>query len=109
VARRLVTRYALRSHFESSLGVGIEGEIPPGPATLARVGGEDLRALLAADGEVVAGGPASPLRCRTQVTVHLGAGLHEVLAAPLGNHHVLAPGHWSRDLREYHELFVRAA
>jgi L-fucose isomerase-like protein len=109
VARRLVTRYTLRSHFESSLGVGIEGEIPPGPATLARVGGEDLRALLAADGEVVAGGPASPLRCRTQVTVHLGSGLHEVLAAPLGNHHVLAPGHWSRDLREYHELFVRAA
>jgi L-fucose isomerase-like protein len=109
VARRLVARYTLRSHFESSLGVGIEGEIPPGPATVARVGGEDLRALLAADGEVVAGGPAKPLRCRTQVTVRLGAAVRDLLAAPLGNHHVLAHGHWARDLREYHDLFVRVA
>ncbi|HQU34808.1 MAG TPA: hypothetical protein PLB88_10860, partial [Thermoanaerobaculaceae bacterium] len=31
IARRLVSRYTLRSHFESSLGVGIAGEVPPGP------------------------------------------------------------------------------
>jgi L-fucose isomerase-like protein len=109
VARRLVTGYTLRSHFESSLGVGIAGEIPPGPATLARIGGEDLRALLAVDGEVVAGGPPNPLRCRTQVTLRLGEAVRGLLASPLGNHHVLAPGHWARELREYHDLFVRAA
>jgi L-fucose isomerase-like protein len=105
VARRLVSRYTLRSHFESSVGVGIEGEITPGPATVARIGGPDLRSLYASDAEVIAGG-ASPQRCRTQVLVHLDADVRELLARPLGNHHVLSPGHWSRDLREYHDLFI---
>ena len=105
VARRLVTRYTLRSHFESSLGVGIEGEIPPGPATVSRIGGEDLRSLFAADGEVVARSTREQ-RCRTQVLVRLDTDVRELLAHPLGNHHVLSPGHWSRDLREYHDLFV---
>lgn len=105
IARRMVSRYALRSHFESSLGVGIAGTIDRGPATLARIGGTSLRDLFAADAEVVAGGD-SPRRCRTQVRVRLGSPVTDLLAHPLGNHHVLARGHWSRDLREYHELLV---
>ncbi|HVN30532.1 MAG TPA: hypothetical protein VMT45_00955 [Thermoanaerobaculaceae bacterium] len=107
IARRLVSRYSLRSHFESSLGVGIAGEIPPGPATVARVGGADLRALFVSDAEIVANGD-SPERCRTQVLLRLAADVRELLTRPLGNHHVLAPGHWADDLREYHELFVAA-
>jgi len=49
VARRLVSGYTLRSHFESPLGVGIAGVIEPGDATVARVGGADLRALWVSD------------------------------------------------------------
>jgi L-fucose isomerase-like protein len=105
IARRLVSRYSLRSHFESSLGVGIAGDLPPGPATVARVGGTDLRALFVSDAEIVGSGD-SPGRCRTQVQVRLAADVRELLTRPLGNHHVLAPGHWANDLREYHELFV---
>ncbi len=105
VPRRLVTRYALRSHFESSQGVAIAGEIPPGPVTVARVGGADLRGLFAADGEVTASGD-DPARCRTQVRVRLDADLGELLTRPLGNHLVLAPGHAATELREYHRLFV---
>jgi len=107
IARRLVSRYSLRSHFESSLGVGIAGEIPSGPATVARVGGADLRALFASDAEILGSGD-SPGRCRTQVQVRLAVDVRELLTRPLGNHHVLAPGHWADDLREYHELFVAA-
>jgi L-fucose isomerase-like protein len=107
IARRLVSRYSLRSHFESSLGVGIAGDVPPGPATVARVGGGDLRALFVSDAEIV-GNADSPRRCRTQVQVRLAADVRELLTHPLGNHHVLAPGHWANDLREYHELFVAA-
>jgi L-fucose isomerase-like protein len=105
IARRLTSHYALRSHFESSLGVGIAGEIPNGPATVARLGGVDLRALFVSDGEVFGCGD-HPARCRTQVQVRLAAGVRDLLARPLGNHHVLAPGHWADDLREYHELFI---
>lgn len=107
IARRLVSRYSLRSHFESSLGVGIAGDVPSGPATVARVGGADLRALFASDGEILGTGD-SPARCRTQVLLRLAADVRELLTRPLGNHHVLAPGHWAEDLREYHELFVAA-
>jgi L-fucose isomerase-like protein len=107
IARRLVSRYSLRSHFESSLGVGIAGEIPPGPATVARIGGADLRALFVSDAEIVANGD-SPERCRTQVLLRLAADVRELLTRPLGNHHVLAPGHWADELREYHGLFVAA-
>ncbi len=105
IARRLVRSYTLRSHFESSLGVGIQGELARGPATVARIGGADLRDLFAADGEVVANGD-SPERCRTQVTVRLETPVADLLARPLGNHHVLARGHLAAALRDYHQLFV---
>jgi L-fucose isomerase-like protein len=107
IARHLVSRYSLRSHFESSLGVGIAGDVPSGPATVARVGGADLRALFVSDAEILGTGD-SPGRCRTQVQVRLAGDVRELLTRPLGNHHVLAPGHWADDLREYHELFVAA-
>jgi len=42
------------------------------------------------------------------VQVRLAGDVRELLTRPLGNHHVLAPGHWANDLREYHELFVVA-
>ena len=105
VARRLVSRYELRSHFESSLGVGIAGTLDPGPVTLARIGGADLRAAFILDGEIVDGG-ASEQRRRTQVTVRLDAPVAALLTRPLGNHLVLARGHRAAELRDYHELFV---
>ena len=108
IARSLVSRYTLRSHYESSLGVGIAGTLEDGPATLARIGGADLRDLFASDAEVI-GGSDSPQRCRTQVTLRLATPVAEVLKRPVGNHHVLARGHWAAELRDYHELFVASA
>jgi L-fucose isomerase-like protein len=108
IARRMVSSYGLRSHFESSLGVGIAGTIDPGPATLARIGGAELLELFASDGEVVGAGE-SENRCRTQVTVRLDVPVGELLAHPAANHHVLARGHWAEQLREYLGLFVAQA
>ena len=105
IARRLVSSYAIRSHFESSRGVGIAGVLDPGDATLARIGGADLRAVWVSDASI-AGGGDNPRRCRTQVTVRLSEEAGAMLTRPLGNHVVLARGHWAAALREYHELFV---
>ena len=105
VPRRMVTRYALRSHFESSLGVGLQGELPLGDCTLARVGGPDLRALFAGNGAILENGH-SEARCRTQVRVRLDAGVGTLLTNPLGNHHILFEGHWTAELEAYHRLFV---
>ncbi len=108
VPRRLLSDYALRSHFESGLGVALEGSLPPGPVTLLRLGGADLRSLFVAEGELLACGHA-PTRCRTQVQVRLdggGAVLRELLTRPLGNHHVLIRGRWAEAIGEYHATFV---
>jgi len=106
IARSMAKRYSLRSHFESSLGVGIQAELEPGPITLARIGGGDLRELFLADGELLANGD-SELRCRTQIQVRLHSDVRELLERPLGNHLVLVRGHWAGLLREYHDLFIR--
>ena len=107
IARRMAPVYSLRSHFESSLGVGIAGAVEPGDATVARIGGAQLRSLWVSDARIVAGGD-NERRCRTQVQVRLSSDAAEVLTHPLGNHVVLAPGHWAAALREYHGLFVAA-
>jgi L-fucose isomerase-like protein len=106
IARSMTRGYSLRSHFESSLGVGIQAELEPGPITLARIGGAELRELFLADGELLANGN-SELRCRTQVQVRLHSDVRELLERPLGNHLVLIRGHWAERLREYHDLFIR--
>ena len=106
VPRTAVGRYRLRSHFESGLGVAIEGDMATGPVTLVRLGGARLELLRAVDGELL-GTPAEPDLCRTQVEVAVGRdALEELLARPLGNHHVLVPGHHAAALTRWHRRFV---
>jgi L-fucose isomerase-like protein len=99
----LVSSFRLRSHFESGLGVGLEGHFSPGPVTVARIGGEDLREIAVACGEILPESEA-PFRedlCRTQVTVKLGEeATRDLIERPLGNHHVLTLGDHVRAFRD---------
>lgn len=94
VPRTLVASYRLRSHFESGLGVGIQGTLPKGPITLLRIGGKGMDRLWLAEGEILRTGDAENL-CRTQVEILLtnGGTVTDLLTAPLGNHLVLVYGH----------------
>ncbi|RJQ09639.1 MAG: hypothetical protein C4551_03535 [Bacillota bacterium] len=92
----IVNTYRLRSHFESGLGVGLEGHFRQGETfTVARVGGRRLDDYEVFEGHAMSE-DAHPTRedlCRTQVTLDVGerqAG--SLLERPLGNHHVLVPG-----------------
>ena len=106
VPRSLVAQYRLRSHFESGLGVGIQGVLPNGPVTLVRIGGARMEQLWLAEGEIVESGNSENL-CRTQARVHLMRGhVSELLRFPLGNHVVLVPGHHGDRLRGYWEALV---
>ena len=104
VPRSLVESYSLRSHFESGLGVGIQGALPTGPVTLLRIGGKKMDRLWLAEGEILRSGDAENL-CRTQVEIHLtrGGTVADLLLAPLGNHLVLAFGHHLNRLQSWHE------
>ncbi|MCX8007541.1 MAG: hypothetical protein N3B11_05425, partial [Coriobacteriia bacterium] len=54
----VVEEHRLRSHFESGLGVGIQGRLAEGPVTLVRIGGPEMTRLWVAEGAVVATGDA---------------------------------------------------
>lgn len=97
----MVEGYQLETHFESDLGVGIVGELPPGPVTLARLGGDELEHLWCADGQALVT-PRREERCRTQLDVRIPPGAAgELLDHPLGNHLIVIYGHHADHLRAW--------
>ena len=106
VPRSMGSTYRLRSHFESGLGVGIQGALPSGPVTLVRLGGVNMERLRVHEGELLRNTDHADL-CRTQAEVEIGeAALHELLTDPLGNHMVLVPGHHAAALKRWHETMI---
>ncbi len=99
--------YILRSHFESGIGVGIQGHVPNGPVTLVRIGGANLERIWCGEGEVIRE-HASEMLCRTQAEITLTAGhVDELLGDPLGNHLVMVPGHRRREILASREIILR--
>lgn len=89
----LGSSYELRSHFESSLGLGLAVRLYSSRATAFRIGGERFDRLFLAEGTIVPGGPEEGL-CRTQVALKLDRPelVDGLLEGPLGNHLVLLLG-----------------
>lgn len=106
VPRSIVQNYDIRSHFESGLGVGIQGHFPKGPVTLLRLGGKNIGKIWLAEGEIIQTGNSEHL-CRTQIEIQLSKGhVNELLTKPLGNHIILVSGHQSNKLKDYWETFI---
>ncbi|HDL85308.1 MAG TPA: hypothetical protein ENH11_03105 [Candidatus Acetothermia bacterium] len=101
----LSTSFIIRSHFESSIGVGIAAQIPPGPCTLFRLGGDRLNRLFVREGTIT-GSLAREDLCRTQVTLSIDGSLDPLLSSPLGNHHVLIPGHHRDAIERFFDRFL---
>jgi len=101
----LSTGFVIRSHFESSIGVGIAAKIPPGPCTLFRLGGDRLNRLFVREGTIT-GSLAREDLCRTQVTLSIDGSLEPLLLSPLGNHHVLIPGHHRDTIERFFDRFL---
>ncbi len=103
----LVEAYMLRSHFESGIGVAIQGKMPFGQVTLIRIGGKSMEQLWLAEGEILETGTAEDL-CRTQVKVGLSdRDVMELLRTPLGNHLVLVQGHHAERMRMWWEGMIK--
>ncbi len=103
----MVDNYKLRSHFESGLGVGIEGELSKGKATLFRLGGANLDKLWVSNAEIVQSGAEENL-CRTQALIKLHGSykVSNILSEPLGNHMLLLRGNYSKELSAWWEMFI---
>ena len=106
VAPSMVESFALDTHFESGMGVGISARFSKQPVTLIRLGGADLDECWIAEGAIVATGDDADL-CRTQVTIELSSGsVGDLLTHPLGNHLVLAAGHHERRRRSWWSMAI---
>jgi L-fucose isomerase-like protein len=107
VPRSIVKTYSLRSHFESGLGVGIQGTFTSKPITLLRIGGKDMEKLWLAEGNIIQAGFAENL-CRTQVEIELisGGSVKDLLQTPLGNHLVMLSGHHLERLKSWWEMMI---
>ncbi len=93
VPRTIVNDYTIRSHFESGIGVGIQGTFPKGDVTIFRIGGNNLEKVWLANGKIVQTSREEDL-CRTQIEVKLNSDYNvaDLLHEPLGNHLIIIPG-----------------
>jgi L-fucose isomerase-like protein len=107
VPRTIVEDCLLRSHFESGLGVGIQGRLPTGPVTLLRIGGRNLDRLWLTEGEMLQAGNAENL-CRTQaeIRLHGESDATDLFRAPLGNHLVMVSGHHLARLEAWQQTMI---
>ncbi len=96
----MVERYELDTHFESGVGTGVRGFMKEGPVTVFKVSG-DLKRHFIAEGRLVMN-LALPDLCRTQQVIQLSDRMqaHYFLTDPIGNHHVVIPGHHADILEE---------
>jgi len=98
----LTSDYSLHTHFESGLGIGLRGKIPPGPCTVFKLGA-DGRQYFASRGEIIENLERKDL-CRTQVRVKMEKPVSYFLSRPLGNHHLLVSGDYVEQIEEIFRL-----
>ncbi|MGM0601966.1 MAG: fucose isomerase [Bacillota bacterium] len=99
-ATDMTENFILRSHFETGIGVGVQGIIKEGPVTVLKIGGTGLEQYFIAEGEIVEN-LDSPSACRTQIKVSLPGSTDYLLGDPIGNHHIIIPGHYAEKIEEF--------
>ena len=87
----LTDSYVIRNHFESHMGVSIQGIMKKGPVTIFKCGGGRLDKYFLASGELLENLEDENM-CRTQLKIHLNADTGYFLRNPIANHHILIEG-----------------
>ena len=99
VPLNMVENFHYDTHFESGIGVAIKGQLPEGPVTLAKVSGELHRSWFM-DAELL-GNLSEKDLCRTQVVLQAPGADQYFLNDPIGNHHLIFPGHLSEQFTAF--------
>lgn len=96
----MVERFEYDTHFESGIGVGIRGFMKEGPVTVFKVSGDKSRHFIA-EGYLTQN-LSEPNLCRTQQKIQLTdkSQISYFLSNPIGNHHIILPGHHKALLEE---------
>ena len=89
----------VRSHFESSIGVAIQGLLPLTDYTLFKWGGPKLDRYFVTEAKAVES-PYSNHFCRTQITLNVNLKPY-LLQHSIGNHHVIIRGQHANQIRQF--------
>ena len=89
----------LRSHFESGIGVAIQGMLPLTDYTLFKWGGPKLDRYFVTEAKAVET-PYSNHFCRTQITLDVDLRSY-LLQHSIGNHHVIIKGKHKEELERF--------
>lgn len=89
----------VRSHFESGIGVAVQGLLPLADYTLFKWGGPQLDRYFVAEAQAVET-PYSDHFCRTQITLSVNLKPY-LLQHSIGNHHVIICGRHASEIRRF--------
>lgn len=93
-------QYIIRSHFESGIGIAIQGILPTGEVTIVKCGGESLDEYYLGAGTLTEN-PNYINMCRTQARIKMEGSPEYYLKNPLGNHHIVIQGNYVEILNEF--------
>jgi L-fucose isomerase-like protein len=100
IATDITDKFILRSHFETGIGVGIQGIVDEGAVTVFKIAGAGLEQYFAAEGKITENLDSSTA-CRTQLKVNLPGGSDYFLNDAAANHHILIPGSQADIINEF--------
>ena len=89
----------VRSHFESGIGVAIQGLLPLTDYTLFKWGGPQLDRYFVTEAQAIET-PYSDHFCRTQITLNVNLKPY-LLQHSIGNHHVVIRGRHAEAIRQF--------
>ena len=91
----------VRSHFESGIGVAIQGVLPQTDYTLLKWGGEKLDRYFVIEAKAVEASYSDHF-CRTQITLNVNLKPY-LLQHSIGNHHIIIRGRHTDEIRRFME------
>lgn len=89
----------VRSHFESGIGVAVQGLLPLDNYTLFKWGGSQLDRYFVTEAQAIET-PYSDHFCRTQITLNVNLKPY-LLQHSIGNHHVIIRGRHAEEIRKF--------
>ena len=104
VPTTMLDRFTLNTHFESGIGVAVQGNFAEGDCTLFKCEG-DLSRYFAQEGTIQET-PYSNMLCRTQIRVGLDD-FSYFLTNPINNHHVICRGRHREEIDAFFRLLEK--
>ena len=99
----MLNGFCLNTHFESGIGVAVQGTFEEGPCTIFKCEG-DLSRYQALEGRIL-DVPWSDMLCRTQIKVALND-FSYFLTDPINNHHIICRGLHAADTDAFFRLLA---